>query len=296
MHEYDLHEVAYMLDGDVVGGQVSFPGPDHSSGDRSARFMLAPERPEGFIVWSLSPRTTWLELKTHVEEVLGTGNTFVAPAPGSVEDDLKKVERALRTWEEGFDPRGTPVEAYLRGRGLTLPENAGEALRWVPYCPFGRRQFVPAMVCLVRHVHDDVPLGIHRTAITHEGKKAFHSIGDRQECRMALGPISGGAIKIGKPTDTLGIGEGLESTLSLRAFIPNLPVWSLVSANGVSGFPVIDEIKTLWVAEDNDKAGRQAVSNLYKRWVTEGRTINPVTPPTEGEDLNDLVMRGGVHE
>lgn len=295
MSQLDLHTVAHVLSGDVAGDQVLFPGPDHSPHDRSGSFRLAPERPEGFIVHSFSEATSDMELKAYVEEILGTGNTFVAPPPGSVEEDLKKVERALRTWESGFDPHGTPVEAYLRSRGLTLPENAGEAIRWVPSCPFGRRQFVPAMVCLVRHIHDDVPLGIHRTAITHAGKKAFHEVFGRQECRMALGPISGGAIKIGKPTDVLGIGEGLESTISLRAFIPNLPVWSLINSNGLSGFPVIDGVDHLFVAEDNDPAGRKAGETVFMRWAAKEREVTPVTPPNEGEDLNDFVMRGGVN-
>ncbi|MBL0404699.1 toprim domain-containing protein [Microvirga aerilata] len=295
---YDLHDIAYLFNGEIVGDQVSFPGPGHSAKDRSARFMIAPERKEGFIVHSYSPDTTDMELKRHVEKVLGGEVTFTPAPRGTPEDDQKKLQRALRIWAHSFDPKGTPVEKYLNRRRLSLPPEANSAIRWVPACPFGPDKFVPAMVCLIRHVREDIPLGIHRTAITHEGEKAFHTIGDgkRPQDRMIMGSGSDGAIKIGKPTDTLGIGEGLESTLSLRAFkgLADMPVWSLISANGVSGFPVLDGIKTLWVAEDNDEAGRKAVASLFKRWVAAEREVNPLTPPNEGEDLNDLIRKGGV--
>jgi hypothetical protein len=259
--------------------------------------MIALGRKEGFIVHSLSPHTTDMELKRYVEKVLGAEISFKHAPRGTPEDDQKKLERALKIWEGSYNPHGSPVEKYLNRRGLALPPEANSATRWVPACPFGPGQFVPAMVCLIRHIREDVPIGIHRTAITREGEKAFHPFNKGQECRLIMGSKSDGAIKIGKPTDTLGVGEGLESTLSLRAFkdLQTLPVWSLVSANGVTDFPVLDGIKTLWVAEDNDQAGRKAVGSLFWRWTAAGREVNPITPPNEGEDLNDLIRKGGVN-
>jgi hypothetical protein len=64
------------------------------------------------------------------------------------------------------------VEAYLQGRGLSLPDGAaGEAVRFHPCCPFAGER-VPAMVCLVRDVVTNQPKAIHRTAMTRDGRKA----------------------------------------------------------------------------------------------------------------------------
>jgi hypothetical protein len=71
--------------------------------------------------------------------------------------------------------RGTtamsPVDSYLRSRGLTLPPEAiGEAVRYDPDCPFAGTR-TPAMVCLVRNIITNEPRAIHRTALTLDGRK-----------------------------------------------------------------------------------------------------------------------------
>jgi hypothetical protein len=78
--------------------------------------------------------------------------------------------------------------------------------------------------------------------------------------RLALGPIGGGAIKLTPDeavTTCLGIGEGVESALSLRnmpEFGPS-PLWSLISAGGVESFPTLSGIESLWIAVDHDETG-----------------------------------------
>src|SRR4051794_26362774 len=112
----------------------------------------------------------------------------------------------------------TPVEIYLRSRGLTLPPEAvGESVKYDPACPFAGAR-TPAMVCLVRNIITNEPQAIHRTALSLDGRKV--RVGGHD--RLSLGPIAGGAIKITPDEDVttcLGVGEGIETTLSLR----NLP-------------------------------------------------------------------------
>ena len=90
----------------------------------------------------------------------------------------------------------------------------------------------------------------------------------------------------------LGIGEGVESVLSLRnlpEFGPS-PVWALIAAGGVESFPVLPGIESLWIAVDHDVNGRgqQASRSAGYRWQAAGAEVFLKTPSAPGADLNDL--------
>jgi putative DNA primase/helicase len=148
------------------------------------------------------------------------------------------------------------------------------------------------MVCLVRDTMTDEPKGIHRTALDHEGR-AIKINGNK---RLSFGPIAGGGIKTTPDEDVttcFGIGEGLETTLSLQ-FIPEFghsPVWSLLSASGLASFPVLSGIECLWIAADHDAAGLRAAHECGRRWMQAGREVFVVRPAQKQDDLNDLIKR-----
>jgi hypothetical protein len=196
-------------------------------------------------------------------------------------------------WRHTVDATGTPVEAYLAGRKLALPPDA--VVRFHDACPFGYgddRQLLrtPAMVALVCNVLTDRPQAVHRTALDCSGRKV--EVGGRG--RMALGPLKGGAVKLTADEDVtyaLGIAEGIETALSLQR-LPEwrgLPVWSLVSADGVENFPVLAGIETLVVAVDHDEPGEQAALAVSERWLAAGREVFLVEATRPGSDLNDVV-------
>jgi hypothetical protein len=145
------------------------------------------------------------------------------------------------------------------------------------------------MVALVRDVRSDAALAIHRTALNPDGTKATIN----GESRLALGPVAGGAIKLTADesvTVCLGVGEGTETTLSLRlSEFGNSPLWALISAGGVEGFPVLPGIESLWIAVDNDPAGIRAARICAERWRAAGRETFRVIPSQERADLNDCV-------
>jgi hypothetical protein len=223
------------------------------------------------------------------------------PEPEQTLNDTARTDQALTIWSESRHAHGTPAEAYLTrpkaegGRGVDLRhEAAGEAIRFHPSCPFAGQR-VPAMVCLVRDVVSNQPKAIHRTALSPDGRKAIVNGHDR----LSLGPISGGAIKLTPDEDVttcLGIGEGLESTLSLQIApeFGHSPVWCLLSAGGISRFPALPGIECLWVAVDHDPAGLKAAASCSERWREAGREVFLVKPCTERSDLNDI-MKGEQH-
>ena len=225
----DLRSIARTLGGTVSGQQVLFPGPGHKSPrDRSASLKLSPSAPDGFLVFSYSGDDP-LRVKDFVRARLGlsvnvdgrSSNTApIARVFQPVPNDSDRTVRAVSIWAEGHDPTGTPIRLYLAGRGIDIPDGAaGGVIRFHPNCPFAGSR-TPAMLSLVRDIRTNEPRAVHRTALTSEGQQATIDGKDR----LALGPIAGGAIKLTPDQDVticLGIGEGIETALSLRG-LPNL--------------------------------------------------------------------------
>lgn len=294
----DLRAMARDLGGEVAGiGQILCPGPGHSSRDRSLSVRLDPRSPGGLVVHSFAGDDP-LAAKDYVRQRLRLPEDFraernSAPSPVEIPGSGDRTARALAIWAEARHPAGTPVETYLSGRGLSLPADPAEVLRYHPACPFAGTR-TPAMVALVRDIVTNVPVAIHRTALSFQGIKVEVNGADR----LALGPIGGGAVKLTADenvTACLGIGEGIESTLSLRRSpeFGESSVWSLLAAGGISTFPVLSGIETLWLAVDHDPAGLRATRACADRWQASGAETFLITPAVPGADLNDLYQ--GAH-
>ncbi len=218
-------------------------------------------------------------------------------------DEAQRFMRAMDIWSEAARVETTPTEVYLRiHRRVEIPAGAsGAVLRFHPACPFGDTRH-PCLIALVRNIITDEPQAIVRTALNPDGTAL--KIGGKT-ARKALGPIGEGAIKLSdnaEITTCLGIGEGVETALSLRS-TPEFglsPVWALISAGGLANFPVLAGIECLWITVDNDKpdqqgrqAGIEAAFACSKRWTAAGRKVYRITPNRVGRDLND-VMRNRV--
>lgn len=298
----DLRTIAQALGGQVVAGQVLAPGRGHSRGDRSLSIRLDARAPGGFLVHTFSGDDP-LDAKDYVRERLGLEREFPEreeaerprPRPAPVRDpgEAGRIATALEIWRATIDPTDTPVARYLAGE-RRLPHRVSElahAVRFHSACPFGTGT-TPAMVCLVRDVRTNEPRAIHRTALTLDGRKG--SVGGHD--RLSLGPIGGGAIKLttdAEVTTCLGVGEGMETALSLQ-LLPEFgrsPVWSLISAGGIAGLPVLAGIECLWIAVDHDEAGVRAAQTAAARWSEAGAASFLVQPRTARADLNDLFKR-----
>jgi hypothetical protein len=258
--------------------------------------LLALGKPDGFIVHSFTGngREDDLALKDWVRDRLGMKKgempDFGTRVPRQDQTDAERAEFALKLWREARDMAETAAERYLARRGLS-GAGLSHALRFHSACPFPERGRRPAMVALVRHIQTDKPLAIHRTALLLDGSK------DARVCkdgRASLGPIKGGAVKLTKDeevTTCIGIGEGIETMLSLRLmeeFGPS-PVWCVLNAEGVKHFPVLPGIEVLWIAVDHDETGIAAAETCKERWLAAGCEMCRLTPPQAGQDLNDMV-------
>lgn len=298
----NLRSVARALGGEVVGRGVVCPGPGHSRQDRSLSILFDASAPGGFTCHSHAG-DDFAVCRDYVRDRLGL-SAQVAQVFSQLEKEppelpikhdnashdqgLDRAALAMRIWREALPATGSPVEAYLAHRGLSLPNDAHDVIRYAPTCPFAGAR-TPAMVALVRNVRTNEPQAIHRTAITLEGQKAVVNGRDR----LALGPLAGGAVMLtasAEVTLCLGVGEGVETVLSLR-HLPEFgssPVWALLNTAGVSGFMPLSGIESLWLAVDHDPGGEKAANTCAGRWRFAGKETFLVKTKEPGTDLNDI--------
>lgn len=292
----DLRSAARALGGEVTGRGIVCPGPGHSSQDRSLSILFDASAPGGFTLHSHAC-DNFAVCRDYVRDRLGlsrqvakkTTGRSINPVNVSPKSSPEHTQLALQIWRHAQPAASSPVESYLARRGLTLPNHAHEVIRYAPACHFAGGR-TPAMVALVRNVETNVPQAIHRTAITLEGKKAVVN----GRTRLALGGIRGGAVKFtadAEVTYCLGIGEGIESALSMRALLEfgqSTPVWALLNTAGVSGFLPLPGIESLWLAVDHDPGGEKAASTCAGRWRSAGKETFLIKATTSGADLNDI--------
>jgi hypothetical protein len=236
--------------------------------------------PDGFLAFSHAG-DDWKTCRDYVKERLGlsTGpqkhqEQQPPPKPNpKPPTDLDNRAVALQRWHEGVNPRGTPVETYLRSRGLELDEwTAGQVLRWQPRAG--------AMLALFRNIETDEPQAISRTFLDAKACKID---------RRFLGPVGGCAIKLDpdrEVTHGLHIGEGVESCMSARQFGLK-PCWALGSKGAISAFPVLAGIQCLTILAEPD-AERETEQCAY-RWYGAGREVF-INRSVIGTDLNDALM------
>jgi hypothetical protein len=215
-----------------------------------------------------------------------TRSPSAAPRSSPAGDDAR-IKRAREIWYAARDPRGTLAEAYLRSRRLALDDAlVGNVLRFHPHCPWlnesNQRVFVPALVAAFRSLEKNEVTGVHRIALTGDGRK----LGKRM-----LGVIRCAAVKLdGDVGGELAIGEGVETCMAARQLdLRAGAVWALGSAGGIAHFPVLPDVRTLRILCENDSASEGAVELCGRRWCAAGRNVREVRPTDDCKDLNDVL-------
>jgi putative DNA primase/helicase len=284
-----LDEFVKAIRGTRNGPWIRLAGPGHRKHDDSLGFMPDPAAPDGFRVHSFAGDET-AECRAHINQLLATvGKGGLLPLDGVEQtegksDQAASTARALALWNEAVAPAGTLAERYLRARRCELPTSAASVFRFHHYCPFGSHQF-PAMIALMCDVITNAPRGIQRTALNDDGS-GKRQMPEGMEPRMLWGSPKGAAVMLHPAAKRMGIGEGIETSLSAEQIF-NLPVWAALSAGGIAAFPVLPSIKHLTIFADYDMAGLQAASKCYWRYKKAGIEVEVRCPPNVGADWND---------
>jgi hypothetical protein len=132
-------------------------------------------------------------------------------------------ESARRLFAMSQPISGTIAEAYLRKRGIATLHGAG-SLRFHPRCYYrpnfdAPTETWPALIAAVTDLAGGIT-GAHRTWLdpTGEGKAPVDTP------RRAMGHLLGHGVRFGVAGDVMAAGEGIETMLSLRSVLPNLPM------------------------------------------------------------------------
>ena len=206
-----------------------------------------------------------------------------APEPHRKADAAENARRNLvaRIWHQTKPASGSLVARYLASRGIV--SSPPPDLRFHPNLRHLTGIYAPAMVAAVRNVDGDVT-GLHRTWLHENGAgKAILS-----PAKAMLGPCRGGAVRLAKVEDELGVSEGIESGLSVGQST-GLSVWAALSTSGLGALVMPAQVRRIVILADGDEPGEKAARTAAARWCHEGREVRIARPPG-GADFNDLLV------
>lgn len=257
------------------------------TGERAGKFCDASTGEHGDLL-DLIALNRGLDFRAALDEARGFLSLPVLP--------IRHVERcaptnpseaARRLFAASKPIQGTLAERYLQSRGIILPADVF-ALRFHPRCfhrgPWGR-EIWPALVAAVTDL-DGATTGVHRTWLDPDGGKA-----PLDQPRRAMGHLAGNAVRFGVASDILTAAEGIETALALKTVMPAMPVVAALSAAHLAALLLPSPLRRLYVARDNDEAGRFAVERLRAHSGAGEIDICALVPRTE--DFNaDLLSLG----
>lgn len=202
-------------------------------------------------------------------------------------------EAAVRLWAASKPIAPTPVRAYLAARAL---RRCGDlpALRYHPHCYYRRsdedvasvKPAFPAMIAAVTDL-DGSLMGVHRTWLD----PAQPAKAPVAYPRRAMGHLLGHGVRFGLAGEVMAFGEGIETMLSLREIAPSLPLVAGLSAAHLAALLFPACLRRLYVARDDDPAGRAAWAALNERALPLGIAVHPLEP--QRDDLNTDLRRFG---
>lgn len=108
-----------------------------------------------------------------------------------------------------------------------------------------------------------------------------------------MGLLLGNAVRFGRTVDVMIAGEGLETMLSLRQLMPSMPAAAALSANHLAAFELPTGLRRLYLARDNDPAGRRAAEILADRARVAGVETLTLVPALD--DFNGDLHRLGAN-
>ena len=105
-----------------------------------------------------------------------------------------------------------------------------------------------------------------------------------------MGELLGNAVRFGIGSDVIAAGEGIETVLSLRQVIPDMPMLAALSAAHLAAILFPDTLRRLYVLRDDDPAGDGARDSLVERANAAGIEAIVISPQLGdfNEDLRTL--------
>jgi hypothetical protein len=214
----------------------------------------------------------------------------IRPAPRKNAGPSGSTEAARRLLAMSQPIAGTIAETYLRQRRIAVFHDLA-SLRFHPCCYYrpddhGPTQTWPAMIAAVTDLAGAIT-GAHRTWLALDGSDKAPI----NTQRKAMGNLLGHAVRFGRPTEIMAVGEGIETMLSLKSALPHMPMAAALSASHLGAFLFPPSLRRLYIACDKDPAGDGARDQLIQRTNEAGIEVIALSP-TLGDFNEDLVATG----
>ena len=201
---------------------------------------------------------------------------------------------AKRLFAASAPVHGTVAATYLQQREI-LTLRATDPLRFHPHCYYrpskddapDTRTAWPALIASVTDLLGQ-QTGVHRTWLDPDALTKAPVASPRR----AMGNILGHAIRFGMADDVMIAGEGIETMLSLREVMPDMPFAAATSSAHLAAILFPPTLRRLYVARDNDPAGHGAVATLTQRAIPIGIEVIPLVPHLG--DFNDDLRESGA--
>ena len=105
-----------------------------------------------------------------------------------------------------------------------------------------------------------------------------------------MGDLLGNAVRFGTGGEVMAAGEGIETVLSLRQVLPDMPMLAALSAAHLAAILFPDTLRRLYIVRDNDPAGDAARDTLIERADAAGIEAIVISPQLGdfNEDLRNL--------
>jgi len=240
---------------------------------------------EGIELVKRACRMEFKEAAQAIERIAGTAPIHIRTGP----DPAKIKESMNLIWKSAAPLSALPATVkWWHSRLGHIPETT--ELRAVQALSCPEQGLHPAMVAKITDV-DGKPVNLHRTFLTSDGRKA-----DFPEIRRVM-PIQmpkGCAVRLAKPTDVLGIAEGIETAAAVTKMF-GVPCWAAVNANNMEGWIPPADVRVI-IYGDNDLSftGQASAFALAKRLRREKREVSVSIPERAGWDWNDVLLNEGA--
>jgi putative DNA primase/helicase len=280
----DAHELTTALKGKWQGAYASARCPAH--GDKSPSLSISIGRDGRTLVKCHSGCTQEQVLDELRRRGLWGGDVTASNLRPFTPTPSRNQDWAFEIWAEAKPAQGTLVEKYLAARGITIP--IPETLRFHPALKHPDGGIWPGMVALVTRGPTGTPIAIHRTFLKKDGSGKAPV----PRPKMMLGPCGGGAVFLAEAGERLGVGEGIETCLSVQQEV-EVPVWAALSTSGLRKLELPPIVRAVTILADADAAGEEAALEAGRRWKAAG-LVAKIARPKGGADFNDMLRAKGA--